>query len=478
MWRLGGRVGDRTAEEENRRRALENLDRLPERQRLLIQSREALGEGNVANAILLLEKLIAAYPDEEGAYENLQTIYWYGLGDYEAAVRAGKRGVMALPASGSLRNDLGYSLLFAGRFAEALREFEVYAQLEPEEPNPHDSLGEAYLIIGQPEKAIESFSRALEVNASFHSAHEGKAWGYAMLGRYDTALTELDHAEEMLAGEGVPVTDVLFIKAFLLSRIGRYSEAESLTSNGIQTAERMRTPRRQANYERLTAMLALERQHHAKVLPAANRALEIYTRSTETVSEANRNTGAQYAHMLAGVSEARSGRIDAALAHQHAMNSLYMDERWEQAQKLVRGCLDGEVALAEGDLIAAERAFSAGEPKLKMWWFRAEPYWPVLGHNLPSRDWRARIMKARGEFTGAIEVYRQLLTPDIGDKFVSVLEPRFVLELARLLDEVGEHAEARQEYQRFLDLWKDADPDLPELAGARARLAQLQASDQ
>jgi hypothetical protein len=48
-----------------------------------------------------------------------------------------------------------------------------------------------------------------------------------------------------------------------------------------------------------------------------------------------------------------------------------------------------------------------------------------------------------------------------------MLEPRYVLEVARLLDQMGDEAAAREEYQRFLELWKDADAGLPELQEAR-----------
>ncbi|MCH8948576.1 MAG: hypothetical protein IH789_13300, partial [Acidobacteria bacterium] len=73
----------------------------------------------------------------------------------------------------------------------------------------------------------------------------------------------------------------------------------------------------------------------------------------------------------------------------------------------------------------------------------------------------------------AIEAYRKLLTQDISSKWTTVLEPRFVLELARLLAETGDTAAAKKEYGRFLELWKDADPDIPILQEAKAEYAQL-----
>ncbi len=51
-----------------------------------------------------------------------------------------------------------------------------------------------------------------------------------------------------------------------------------------------------------------------------------------------------------------------------------------------------------------------------------------------------------------------------------VLEPRFVLETARLLEKSGDRAAAAAEYRRFLDLWKDADPGLPEVAEAKKKI--------
>jgi tetratricopeptide (TPR) repeat protein len=181
--------------------------------------------------------------------------------------------------------------------------------------------------------------------------------------------------------------------------------------------------------------------------------------------------GVLFAHLLAGIGEARGGRFAAAGDHEKAFAALFNNknpgETWGYRS------LEGEIALAKGDLERAEAAFSAGLPIGKM------PGGGMTGtsfymHNSPSRDWKARIHKARGDAAAAIAEYRRLLTPGADQKFMGVLEPRYVLELARLLDQEGDLEAARQEYRRFLDLWKSADPDLPELAQARSRLARLE----
>ena len=57
-------------------------------------------------------------------------------------------------------------------------------------------------------------------------------------------------------------------------------------------------------------------------------------------------------------------------------------------------------------------------------------------------------------------------------KWVSLYEPRYELQLARLLGAAGDRQAARIEYTRFLELWKLADADLPELAEARWALGR------
>jgi hypothetical protein len=51
------------------------------------------------------------------------------------------------------------------------------------------------------------------------------------------------------------------------------------------------------------------------------------------------------------------------------------------------------------------------------------------------------------------------------------------LYLARVLGRQKKTAEARAEYEVFLDRWKNADPELPQLAQARGEFANLGHAD-
>jgi hypothetical protein len=83
----------------------------------------------------------------------------------------------------------------------------------------------------------------------------------------------------------------------------------------------------------------------------------------------------------------------------------------------------------------------------------------------------ARVEIGRGNRAEAIQEYRRLTTAGVGQRTSAALEPRHVFGLARQLDENGDTAAARIEYERFLKMWSNADSGLPELSEAKRALS-------
>jgi serine/threonine protein kinase/tetratricopeptide (TPR) repeat protein len=445
-----GGLGQPAAADRALRTAFAHADRLSERHRLLLAVQL---ESDAATKARLLDDLLARFPDIEEAYLLAAQLYDPVAGALPnarkqlAVIRA---GVEVLPASGQVRNAYGYTLLTAGRFAEAAREFEKYAQLAPLEPNPFDSLGDAYVLLGAPEKAVEAYSRAVELDRTF--ASNGLAYALGMLGRYEEALA----AEPTLAQ----------IRALLLSRVGRYAEAERHLRRGIERAEADKNVLVAGGLHQISASLALERRDFPHVLRQVRAVRQ--RRSGMPVGVA-KNT-AFIIETLAGLADLGLGRI--AQAQTLADRQVRTHRASNPVDRLWRGILKAELALAHRDAATATAAFSAGE--LPQRGVSLGMPGSVLTNNLILRDVPARAALVRGDTKDAIRIYRRLLANGPEVKWVSLYEPRYVFQLARLLEATGDQRGAQAEYGRFLQLWKDADADLPELAEARRALDRLE----
>jgi DNA-binding winged helix-turn-helix (wHTH) protein/tetratricopeptide (TPR) repeat protein len=452
---------DSVAAEQYLGRALAHRERLPEPHRRLASASELLNRGEQAEAARLLEEILAQHPDEEYAYVLLANMH-LASNEVEKGLSVLAGGIQSVPDSGLIRSYYGHGMLRSGRYPEAIRQFESYAQLYPDDDTPYCRLGEAYLVSGMPERALEEYSRAPSTEDTFSASSVGRAWSSAVMGQYDRALEEIDRTLVMPWGPG-PYP--LMVRSFFLSRVGRYREAQEDMQEGIRLAHQQQDDLFESRAYLLSAMLAIEKEAYAQALTHTDRAIALLP----SLSGGARREVLMLSSLFAGIAQARSGGHQAATRHLDSLRALY--DRQDPRENWWFHLLRGEIALAQGDEDAAEHAFSEGEPELKIGFSSASLFGSIAA-NLPFRDGLARTKKVNGDLSGAIRAYRKLLMPDITQRWTGVLEPLHVLELARLLAQQGNMVAAKQQYERFLGLWSAADADSPHLAEARRFLME------
>ena len=423
---LSGQFGRRR---EYLHKAVAHADRLSERRRLLLSAQMARDGRNIQEASRTLDELIARYPETEQAYMIALLLYGGELRDVDKLLETMSKGVAALPTSRIVRNAHGYALIEAGQYSNAIREFEKYVELAPREANPYDSLAEGHLISGSPEKAVELYSRAVTIDPTFSASRIGLSWSLAVLGRHEEALA----AQPPLRS----------VEGFILSRLGRYQQAAKVLEAGRQQAEGDENASEQCVYTLISALLSLEQKQYVRALRELSTAGKIVAGVAE-----NRQLRHQVLiHLLSGQSELGAGRPHVARGRLDVLRQLYKPGIAEE--KFWYQTLEGEVALAAGELERASAAFASGEPPGRMPIKWQAGSLAILANSLLYRDGAARVAKARGDLRGAIQVYQRLLAYGPNSKFVAVFEPRYVLELARLLEQTGDKVSALKDTSVF-----------------------------
>jgi pentatricopeptide repeat protein len=98
-----------------------------------------------------------------------------------------------------------------------------------------------------------------------------------------------------------------------------------------------------------------------------------------------------------------------------------------------------------------------------------------------SREWHAFFMEPlalayfrSGDLERARQEYEAITRLTTGRLAYGDLYARSFFMLGQIYEQLGKKRQARVHYHKFLDLWKDADPGLPEVEDARTRLDRLE----
>jgi tetratricopeptide (TPR) repeat protein/TolB-like protein len=455
------RLGENGRAAQERRIIRGELNRLPERQRLLAEAIQEY-DNNPALAVKLLEQLLERYPDEEEAYDAIvhaythtrDPLYWKKT---LAFMQRWARAVQG-PRSGHFHNHYGYAYIEHGLFIEAEREFRAYIRVSPDEANGYDSLAELFLLTGRPLPALEQYGHALRLNPSFGWSLFGRAYALAALGRYDEAFAAVRTLQDLGPRAGVPEATVEMLDALLSHRIGRSREARLRLAAALDIARALEDTGAQADASLFAAVFAVERGEYGEAVQAADRAAAVAVRAGVDIMRVRRSS---LAHFIAGIAEARAGQVRAARTRlpagrlsEERRRGLPKNELQEDPLQLSwQRALEGEIALVEGRLDDAEAAFRSSQYRVASS-FAIYPAAVALINNLPTRDGLARTAAARGDLATAVDRYRRLNRPDITSTWIALFDPLYSRTAADLAAAAGDAEAARRERARYAGLWQ------------------------
>jgi tetratricopeptide (TPR) repeat protein len=167
----------------------------PAEERLLVRWMVATQSPDLLPAISLMNDLLKRFPDDKHIlYLSAEWLYFQQ--DYDRSKKFFEKALQVDPKFAPSLNMLGYAYIETGEPdpAKAKAALQRYAELLPDQPNPHDSLGEVLRYASEDEDSIKEYRKALKISPTFYTSQLGVGETMTLMGKYDEARDELDKA--------------------------------------------------------------------------------------------------------------------------------------------------------------------------------------------------------------------------------------------------------------------------------------------
>jgi tetratricopeptide (TPR) repeat protein len=336
---------------EHQQRATALAGKVSDGEKLLILANQAGANAEVIKQKDYLDKLLAAYPNDERAQLTAGNFY-FGQQQLEEAIAHYKKASQIAPDFSPVYNILGYAYRQRGDYASAEQAFKKYVELIPNDPNPYDSYAELLLKMGRFDDSITQYRRALAHDANFNPSRFGMAADLMYKNQPDQAIAELQEMADKARNDAERRT-ALFGMAVVFSDRGQFDKAMQAMDKEYAIAEAKNDVANMTADSQAKGNILLAAHKYDEAAKQFDRSLQLTEDSTLS-QEIKDNAKLQHHYNLASLALAKK---DYAAAKTHAdtyregaeasHGRFRIQQAHELAGRIALGQKDYDTAIAE-----------------------------------------------------------------------------------------------------------------------------------
>jgi tetratricopeptide (TPR) repeat protein len=443
------------------KKALDLSDRVSDRERYTIQARAMLQSEETWNlAIEAYKKLLQLYPDDDVARDNLGLLYlqldqWdKAIEQYEIVKKSKEDDFYAYANQAA-------AYMRKGLYDKAAKLLQQSISINPNVSWTHALLTYTYICQSRFDSAQFEANKATSLNPNYYENSEYIADILLMKGDFkgaENAYQKLLHFEEPISHlEGYSR-----LGAFYLLK-GRFDKAIVHFKEGINQAKKIGDKEWEAGFHSLLAYSYLK-------IGKPEKALEECDKSWTLALETEFLIMQKYALHYKGLSFLAQNQTDDAI--KSAQELKHIIEKGLN-KKLLRYYyhLNGMIELQRKNYPQAVKDF---ENALSLLPCQNAESWILHNKHALFMDSLAYAYFLAGNLEQAQKQYEMITKLTMGRLFFGDIYARSYYMLGKIYQQKDWTCKAIENYQTFLNLWEDADSNIPEIKDAKKQLSILQ----